>query len=160
MPKSRSPPPLQPQSPPASRTSSYQFPSPRPQPLIQLIAAPGSLRDLLLQHSRTRLYIHPLQWTAQHLTLLACIVNNEYEHELIVQPNNSNKNIVVPIRVLADLWSLQRNERLTCRNMLARRIMRNLGNEIFPRCKIGPRYVISASSTAQPALKQCWYWYT
>ncbi|KAI9728855.1 MAG: hypothetical protein M1834_007112, partial [Cirrosporium novae-zelandiae] len=32
--------------------------------------APGSLRGILLKNCRTRLYIHPLEWTADHLKAL------------------------------------------------------------------------------------------
>jgi len=33
---------------------------------------PSSINDILRSHSRDRLYIPPLQWTAQHLDLLGC----------------------------------------------------------------------------------------
>ncbi|KAK4202194.1 hypothetical protein QBC40DRAFT_46356 [Triangularia verruculosa] len=33
---------------------------------------PASINDILRQHSRDRLFVLPLQWTAQHLALLGC----------------------------------------------------------------------------------------
>lgn len=33
---------------------------------------PSSINDILRKHSRDRLYIPPLRWTAQHLNLLGC----------------------------------------------------------------------------------------
>lgn len=36
----------------------------------QLIPAPGSIRNILLKNSTTRLFVHPLEWTADHIEAL------------------------------------------------------------------------------------------
>lgn len=44
-----------------------------PSQLLQkLPAAEGSLRSILLQHPRERLWVSPLKWTQRHLSLLSC----------------------------------------------------------------------------------------
>ena len=40
--------------------------------LAVLLPAKGSLRAILLENSTTRLYTHPLEWTATHLQNLSC----------------------------------------------------------------------------------------
>lgn len=39
---------------------------------LSRLPKPSSINDILRSHSRDRLYIPPLQWTAQHLDLLDC----------------------------------------------------------------------------------------
>ena len=59
------------------RRRQRQHQSPHPpqrQPWQHRSAAEGSLRSLLLQQSSKRLYVHPLEWTTLHLSLLCCNV--------------------------------------------------------------------------------------
>jgi hypothetical protein len=41
----------------------------------------GSLRRLLLDNSRSRLYVHPLLWTQRHMLLLRISVTRHPQHE-------------------------------------------------------------------------------
>ncbi len=116
----------------------YRPRSQRPQqPLQQQPAAKGSLRSLLIQHSSTRLYVHPLEWTTLHLSLLCCLVINDQlnAHDCFLGQGPWQKDA-------RELWKeLQRSKSIGLRNDHSRQLIQCLGFNAQRDCQIRPGYV-------------------
>lgn len=103
-------------------------------PLQQQPAAQGSLRSLLLQHSSKRLYVHPLEWTTLHLSLLCCIVINDQlnAHHCCVSQGPWQKDAL-------ELWKeLRRLKSIGRRNDHSRQLIQCLGLNAQLDCQIRP----------------------
>jgi hypothetical protein len=91
-------------------------------PLVEQRAAKGSLRSLLLENAGTRLYVHPLAWTAQHITLLRCRVvcdpalatptpdftaapASASTHKNKNKNKNKTETTTIPLKVLQSLYT-------------------------------------------------------
>ncbi|KAH0538922.1 hypothetical protein FGG08_004513 [Glutinoglossum americanum] len=66
--------------------------------------APGSLRHMILMHNRCRLYVHPLTWTAQHLSLLRISVS--YRGDVIPGRRVPSYALTDPLKMVHRLMSL------------------------------------------------------
>jgi hypothetical protein len=67
----------------AGEEHATSFPNPRPSTL--------SLHDLIRRH-RQRLYVHPLQWTSQHLHVLACQFVDQSQVSKVPLKGVTNRN--------------------------------------------------------------------
>ncbi|KAH9207464.1 hypothetical protein DL95DRAFT_527895 [Leptodontidium sp. 2 PMI_412] len=102
--------------------------------LQQQPAAKGSLRSLLLQHSSKRLYVHPLEWTTLHLSLLCCIVINDqlHAHHCCLSQGPWRKDAL-------ELWKeLRHLKGIGFRNDHSRQLIHCLGLNTRPDCQIRP----------------------
>jgi len=123
----------------------------QPQPLRQQPAAEGSLRSLLLQHSSKRLYVHPFEWTALHLSLLCC---NVIIDQLNIRQRPSQQCLSqtetprLPLTrtpgiqdALDILQYLQWSDGIGDRNTYSTKLITLLGFRAQPDCQISPGYV-------------------